>query len=126
MGQLLQARQSVLVGVEAGLQQAQGERLDRMSPEAANVEILDYLARIRPSTKGALRPVKTLSWQRDPFSGGIYSAWKPGQFTRYASTISDPVDRIFFAGEHTAMLNRGMEGAMESGERAAGEVLARL
>jgi len=27
--------------------------------------------------------------------------------------------RIVFAGEHTARLARGMEGAMESGERAA-------
>lgn len=105
---------------------AQGERLDRMPSEAAAQEILDYLARIRPSTRGALRTVKTLSWQRDPFAGGIYSAWKPGQITRYAATISAPLNRIFFAGEHTAMLNRGMEGAMESGERAAGEVLARL
>lgn len=105
---------------------AQGERLDRMPAEAATAEILDYLAAIRPSTRGALRAIKTLSWQRDPFAGGIYSAWKPGQITRYASTIAAPHGNIFFAGEHTAMLNRGMEGAMETGERAAGEVLARL
>lgn len=105
---------------------AQGERLDRMPPDAAAAEILEFLARVRPSTKGRLRAVKTLSWQRDPFAGGIYSAWKPGQITRYASTIAKPHGNIFFAGEHTAMLNRGMEGAMESGERAVGEVLERL
>jgi monoamine oxidase len=105
---------------------AQGERLDRMAPEAATAEILDFLAAVRPSTRGALRAVKTLSWQRDPFAGGIYSAWKPGQITRYASTIAAPHGNVFFAGEHTAMLNRGMEGAMESGERAAGEVLGRI
>lgn len=105
---------------------AQGERLDRMDPQAAAAEILDFLGRVRPSTKGALRPVKTLSWQRDPFSGGIYSAWKPGQITRYGASIAQPHGRIFFAGEHTAMLNRGMEGAMESGERAAAEALEKL
>jgi monoamine oxidase len=105
---------------------AQGDRLDRMDPNAAAQEILDFLARVRPSTRGALRPVKTLSWQRDPFSGGIYSAWKPGQITRYAATIGAPHGNILFAGEHTAMLNRGMEGAMESGERAALEALERI
>ncbi len=105
---------------------AQGERLDRMAPEAATAEILEFLAAVRPATRGALRAVKTLSWQRDPFAGGIYSSWKPGQVTRYASTIAAPHGNIFFAGEHTAMLNRGMEGAMESGERAATEALARL
>jgi monoamine oxidase len=34
-------------------------------------------------------------------------------------------DNLHFAGEHTAVLLQGMEGAMESGERAALEVLAR-
>lgn len=105
---------------------AQGDRLDRMAPEAATADILAFLARARPSTKGALRAVKTISWQRDPYAGGIYSSWKPGQITRYASTLSKPHGRIHFAGEHTAMLNRGMEGAMESGERAALEVVERL
>jgi monoamine oxidase len=105
---------------------AQGERLDRMEPAHAAKEILDFLARVRPATKGALQPVKTISWQRDPFAGGIYSAWKPGQVTRYAAHIAKPHGGIHFAGEHTAMLNRGMEGAMESGERAAIEVLERL
>jgi monoamine oxidase len=105
---------------------AQGERLDRMEPDRAAKEILDFLARVRPSTKGALQPVKAISWQRDPFAGAIYSAWKPGQVTRYAEHIAKPHGGIHFAGEHTAMLNRGMEGAMESGERAALEVLERL
>jgi monoamine oxidase len=105
---------------------AQGERLDRMEPNRAAQEIIDFLARVRPSTKGAIEPVKVVSWQRDPFAGGIYSAWKPGQITRYGSVIAKPHGMVHFAGEHTAMLNRGMEGAMESGERAALEVLERL
>jgi monoamine oxidase len=105
---------------------AQGERLDRMDPTRASQEIIEFLARVRPSTKGALEPVKTVSWQRDPFAGGIYSAWKPGQVTRYANIIAKPHGSIHFAGEHTALLNRGMEGAMESGERAALEILERL
>ena len=105
---------------------AQGERLDRMPQDAAVAEILDYLARVRPSTRGRLRPVKVVSWRRDPFAGGVYSGWKPGHVTRFAATVGDPVGRVHFAGEHTAQINRGMEGAMESGERAAIEVLDAL
>jgi len=37
-----------------------------------------------------------------------------------------PHGRVHFCGEQTAVANRGMEGAMESGERAAIEVLAYL
>ena len=105
---------------------AQGERLDRMAPDAAAAEMLAFLARARPSTKGALTPVKVVSWQRDPFSGGVYCAYKPGQISRYIEPMAKPHGWVHFAGEHTAITNRGMEGAMESGERAAGELLARL
>jgi monoamine oxidase len=37
--------------------------------------------------------------------------------------MAAPHGRIHFCGEHTALANRGMEAAMESGERAAIEVL---
>lgn len=117
-----QAVTSVLAFVNG----AQGERLDRMDQPAAAAEILAFLHRVRPATKGALRPLKAVSWQRDPFAGGIYSAFKPGQVTRYADVMAKPHGWVHFAGEHTATLNRGMEGAMESGERAAIEVLGRL
>jgi monoamine oxidase len=33
---------------------------------------------------------------------------------------------VHFCGEHTATMNRGMEGAMESGERVALEIAQRL
>ena len=34
-----------------------------------------------------------------------------------------PIPPLFFAGEYTAKTDRGMEGAMESGERAVAEVI---
>lgn len=98
------------------------DHLDRIGPQASSQYILDYLARIRPSTKGALEFVKFWSWQLDPFAGGAYAAWKPGQLTSFGKDMSLPAGRIHFAGEHTAVVARGMEGAMESGERAAFEV----
>jgi len=98
------------------------DHLDRMGPQASSRYILEYLARIRPSTKGALEFVKFWSWQLDPFSGGAYAAWKPGQLSSFGKNMSLPAGRIHFAGEHTAVAARGMEGAMESGERAAFEV----
>jgi monoamine oxidase len=100
--------------------------LDRMAESDAVRHVLEVLKSIRPSTDGALRPVKVQSWQRDPMAGGLYSSWKPGQIVRYADPMTQAYGQIHFAGEHTAVLNRGMEGAMESGERAALEVMAAL
>lgn len=96
--------------------------LDRLGSEASARYILNYLEQIRPSTKGALKLVKFLSWQLDPFAGGAYAAWKPGQITTFGNHVATPAGRIHFAGEHTDFANRGMESAMESGERAAFEV----
>lgn len=99
------------------------DRRDRLGAAGATAAVLEELARLRPSTRGALRVVKVHSWGADPFAGGAYACWQPGQITRYANELAKPLGRIHFAGEHTAAIARGMEGAMESGERAALEVL---
>lgn len=100
--------------------------LDAMPQEQALQTLLDDIHRIRPATKGAIRPVRTWSWQQEAFSGGTYVAWGPGHISKYANAFSEPHGNLFFAGEHTSRLDRGMEGAMESGERAAFEILDRL
>ena len=59
-------------------------------------------------------------WDEDqPLSGGAYMHWAPGQIQPWAERVTQPSGRLHFAGEHTSFLHTGMEGAMESGERAA-------
>ncbi len=106
------------------------ERLDRLHPSEIGRAVLADIERLRPATKGALEIGEVKSWQRDPFAGGAYAYWAPGQIARYADVMAEPLraktggpPRIHFAGEHTARINRGMEGALESGERAALEVM---
>lgn len=36
--------------------------------------------------------------------------------------MNNPIGPIFFAGEHTARSNRGIEAALESGERVSKEI----
>ena len=84
------------------------------------------LAEARPSTQGNIEPIAAVNWSANPWSRGTYAFRKPGQIARYGNIAATPHDRIHFAGEHTAVLQSGLEGAMESGERAALEVLARV
>lgn len=98
------------------------EYLDRYTDEAAAQIVIQDLEAIRPSLRGSLEVAKVFSWGKSPFAGGAYAYWKPGQISRFAKEMIKPCGRLHFAGEHTAVLNRGMEGAMESGERAALEV----
>lgn len=101
-------------------------QIDRMPAEDAKKMILSHIESIRPAAKGNLEIAGFKSWQNDPFSCGDWAVWEPGQVREFIQTISKPHGNVHFAGEHTALSNRGMEGAMESGERAAQEVLAGL
>ncbi len=85
---------------------------------------LAELNRIRPGTRGQVAVSAVVNWTRDPWTQGHLSYRHPGQITRFGNNIATAHGRLHFAGEHTAVLMAGsMEGAMESGERAALEVL---
>ncbi len=101
-------------------------RFDRMTPDDAARHVLAEIERIRPAAKGALRILRSHSWQMTPFSGGAYASWAPGQIPRFAQLMRQPHGRMHLCGEHTSLLARGMEGALESGERAAIELLERV
>jgi monoamine oxidase len=66
-------------------------------------------------------------WLGNPFTLGSYSYWKVGQYTQFAGIEGRPEGNAFFAGEHTSIDFQGyLNGAVETGERAAGEVVDSL
>ena len=84
--------------------------------------VLKKLADIRPATKDNLEVLYVNFWHADrPFSGGAYYETQAGQAAWFQNAIK-PIGNLHFAGEHTAVFNRGMEGAMESAERAITEL----
>lgn len=65
-------------------------------------------------------------WAVDPFSRGAYSYPRVGQSTSYLQIAAAREGATHFAGEHTSVENEGfLDGAVESGERAAREILRR-
>ena len=66
-------------------------------------------------------------WASAPFSLGSYSYWQIGQYTRFAGIEGEQEGNAHFCGEHTSIDAQGyLEGAVESGERAAAEVIPDL
>ena len=67
-------------------------------------------------------------WTAEEFSGGCYTAlFAPGQLTALGHALREPVGRVHFAGCETATRWIGyMDGAIEAGERAADEIVAKL
>lgn len=63
-------------------------------------------------------------WTADRWARGSYAAFLPGQTTRYSGVIARAEGGFHFAGEHTSVPYQGfLEGAVESGERCAREIL---
>ncbi len=64
-------------------------------------------------------------WSAETWSRGCYGAhFPPGAWTQFGHALRQPVGRIFWAGTETATRWMGyIDGAIESGERAAKEVL---
>jgi monoamine oxidase len=96
---------------------------DRLGREAAMARIIADIETIRPAAKGQLVGAAYHSWALEPFNAGDWAYLAPGQVTRFANAMSAPAGRVHFCGEHTATGNRGLEGALESSERVALEVL---
>ena len=59
------------------------------------------------------------------YARGGYAYFDPGFPPALRSWLALPTGRIFFAGEHTSVKWQGyMNGAVESGRRAAAEIAA--
>lgn len=113
----------VLVGFAVG---TQAETLRRLDPAARQRAVLDvFAAGFGPDAR---QPVHYLdhSWADEPWSRGCYFGhFPPGVLTTIGHTLRRPEGRIHFAGTETAREWAGyIEGAVESGERAAAEVMA--
>jgi monoamine oxidase len=66
-------------------------------------------------------------WAGYPWTKGSYSYWKVGQYTKFAGAEREIEGACHFAGEHTSIDFQGyLNGAVETGQRAASEITAAL
>jgi monoamine oxidase len=97
------------------------EILDVTSSEAVTAAIHEFVPDVRVVATDAH------DWNADEFSQGTWMAYRPGQVMRSASELQRPVGRIACAGSDLASGWAGwMDGAVESGHRAAQQALAIL
>jgi monoamine oxidase len=97
--------------------------LDRRAPGKIGEAVVADISKVRPAAAGKLEVLDVTSWGQNPFARGSYHFWGPGQITHYGEVARQPWGPLHWIGEHTAVLQQGIEGAMESAER---EVLALL
>jgi monoamine oxidase len=66
-------------------------------------------------------------WAGYEWTRGSYSYYRPGQYTAFGGNEGEAEGSVHFCGEHTTQDFQGyLNGAIDTGERAAGEVLDAL
>jgi len=98
------------------------------TPEEHAAEFLAQIEPVLPGLSSRWNGRATVDWcAGNPYSLGSYSYWKVGQYTRFAGVERDPHEGVHFCGEHTSIDAQGyLEGAVETGERAADEIISAL
>ncbi len=83
---------------------------------------LGLVAMVHPRIREHFEVGATKCWDEDEWARGAYAWYKPGQMTSLLPHVARPEGRVHFAGEHASSLFGWMQGAFESGNRAAREV----
>jgi monoamine oxidase len=99
------------------------EKLRSLSEAEAGGAVISAIEAIRPSAVGQLELIGLKDWGGDPYAGGAWAYFRPGQVRHFAAGMANAHGRIHFCGEHLALTGRGLEGALESAETAAAEVI---
>jgi monoamine oxidase len=97
-------------------------------PERYARRFLDQLTPVLPAVPPEWTGAVSLDyWPGYPWTLGSYAYYAVGQYTSIAGVEREPVGTCHFAGEHTSVESQGyLNGAVESGERAAAEILDAL
>jgi monoamine oxidase len=85
---------------------------------------IDLVADALPGIRSEFEKGTVYRWSTDPWARGAFALFRSGQMTELPPRLAVQEDGLHFAGEHTSPWSGWMEGAFESGERAAREVLA--
>jgi monoamine oxidase len=120
-----------LLTVYTGGRVGAGYPVDEPHAEAPASTVRDTLAAIDDAVPGVADTYAGAAWLDawafDPWVGGSYAAFTPGQVTSFWGLTGAAEGSVHFAGEHTSTFSQGyLNGGVESGSRAAAEVLSAL
>jgi monoamine oxidase len=82
-------------------------------------ECLRTLEAMYPDCRTQVIAARSYDWQADPFAQHAYIHHAPGYLTQALPLLRQPEGRLHFAGDYLSLFVGYMEGALESGERAA-------
>jgi monoamine oxidase len=101
---------------------ARARSLAAMAPNERMNFTVGQMERIFPAIREHYEGGSSVCWDEDEWARGAYAWFKPGQMESFLPHIARPEGRVYFAGDHTSPWPGWMNGALQSGARAAREV----
>jgi monoamine oxidase len=113
-------------GLLVGYTKMSGARqIARLDEEQRLAATLEAVTRVHPGLPREFEGGTSKCWDEDPWARGAWAISRPGDMQNLEPYVARPEGKIHFAGEHTSPWHGGwMQGALESGERAAREINA--
>ena len=108
--------------LEAQIEHETARQVWAMLPDDRVRWALSHMEKIHPGLTSNFEGGTSFSWDYDPFALGSWAYYAPQEMTAMYPDVSKSEGRIHFAGEHTSALMGTLEGAAESGVRAADEI----
>lgn len=101
---------------------ADARRLSRMAEDERLEFAVSRLEKIFPGVRKNYERGIAKCWDDDPWARGAFAYFRPGQMLSLTPHLARPEGRVHFAGDHTSAWSGWMQGALQSGVRAAREV----
>lgn len=98
------------------------QRWGSLAPHDRLQQAIENVAEIHPQILDSFEGGYSKMWHDDEFAGGAFALFDPGQQTLLHQHLIAPEGRVHFAGEHASLGHAWIQGAIESGLRAATEV----
>lgn len=103
-------------------QDANADAYCKIDPAGREAYTLDEIEKFFPEIKAEKVVFFHFCWAEDPWAKGAWTDILPGQWWIVEATRRVE-GRVFFAGEHTSVWAGWMQGAIESGQRVADEIV---
>jgi monoamine oxidase len=112
----------ILVGYSGG---NYADTFGKGTPASRALQFLAQIEPIVPGVSAQWNGRATIDyWAGNPYTRGSYSYWQVGQYTRFSGIEGVAEGNAHFCGEHTSIDSQGyLNGAVETGERAASEII---
>jgi monoamine oxidase len=115
----LESKHGLMLGYSSG---EAAQRLSGLKEEERLPVMIEHIEKMFPGTREHFELGTVICWDDEEWSRGAWAWFTPGQMKTVHPFVAPTEGKIFFAGDHTSAWPSWMQGALESGNRAAREV----